>query len=145
MFCQKSILSSIYVFQSISELVSDSDPSVSKIVSASKNLEVVPIRNEGLYVLVDFGGFLALSSSLAPYDIAASIFIEMGVAFHANEADFLCMLEVEPMSLCDLSVDRCLDPGYLVDDFVSPSVFHHVDCKRKLVIDHPDKEESVLL
>ena len=54
------------------------------------------------------------------------------------------MLQVEPMSFCNLLVYCTFDPGKRIHDFVVP-VFKHFYSERKLSIDCPDQKEPILL
>lgn len=55
------------------------------------------------------------------------------------------MLQVEPVSLCYLAVDRLLDPVDVVDHLVAPLLLHDVDRPLELRVDDPDEQKALLL
>ena len=89
-----------------------------QIVSPTKDLQIVALWYESLTNVVDLLWLLRLASAHTENDVTVNVALDAvsEVALVANEACFLCMLQVVTMALVDLAVDRLLDPHYLVDE-----------------------------
>ena len=55
------------------------------------------------------------------------------------------MLQVEPVTFGDFSVDCLFDPVDVVDHPVAPLLLHHVDSPLELGVDDPDEQEPLAL
>lgn len=117
-----------------------------QVVSSSKDLQVEAVGHQGLCNVVDLLWLLALAAALAEDDVCLDVELSSfgHVALNSNEAGFLGMLQVVPVTLGDLAVYCLLHPGNLVNELVAV-VLHHRDSKAVLGVDHPDQEEPVLL
>lgn len=97
----------------VSNLVADSDPFLSQVVSPSEDLQVVAVGHQLVDILIDFFGLLTLPSPIAENDILSHSPSNFGshVALDADEAGLLGVLEVIAVSLGNFAVDGLLDPG----------------------------------
>lgn len=131
---------------SLSELISNGHPPIMKIIPSAENLQIVSIRHESLSHIIDLLRFLGLASPHVENHV--SLDVEEGllsdITFDADQAGFLCMLEVVAMALGNLTVNCLLDPGNLVNQGVTILV-HHFDCEAVLGVDHPNEKETGFL
>ena len=117
-----------------------------KVISPSEDLHVVPIWDKSLSDIVNLLWLLTLPPPLGEYDISLDIEVcfVSDVALDSDETRLLRMLQVKAMAFGDLAVDCLLHPSHLVNKTVAPLV-EHVQSKSVLVVDHPDKQETILL
>lgn len=117
-----------------------------KVISPSEDLHVVPIWDKSLSDIVNLLWLLTLPPPLGEYDISLDIEVcfVSDVALDSDETRLLRMLQVKAMAFGDLAVDRLLHPSHFVNKTVAPLV-EHVQSKSVLVVDHPDKQETILL
>ena len=92
-----------------------------KIVSASKNLQIVALWDERLNDVVHLLRLLRLTSAHAEDDIAVDAAFDSvaEIALVADEAGLFGMLKIVAVALIDLTIDGLLDPY----DFVDKSKF----------------------
>jgi len=117
-----------------------------QIVASTEDLEIVPVGNKCLSDLIYLLGFLRLATSLTEDHIGLNVEASLGidVPLHADKTSLLSMLQIVAVTLSYLSIDSLLDPGDLINEFVS-EMLHHVNGKAVLGINDPDKEEAVSL
>ena len=129
----------------VSQLIPDGYPAISKVVPASKYLQVESIGYQLFDVLINLGGFLRLTSPVGKNHIRCDVFIMRRIAFDSYQACLFGMLKVVSVTLGDLPVDCFLDPVDRVDHLVAPVLLHYVDCPLKFGIDDPDEQKPFLL
>lgn len=89
---------------------------------------------------------MALPTAVAEDDIRGhTLVILCEVALIANQAGFLCMLQVKPMSFCYFPVDCFLYPVYVIDYLVAPLLLHDVHRPLELRVDDPYEQKALLL
>ena len=133
-----------------SEFISDGYPAIVEIVASAKDLKVVSVRYQTFCDIVDFLWLLRLASTLTKYHI--SHYIESSIliwhfqdgAFGANQARFLSVLKIVPMTFGNFSIDSLLYPRYLVDNLVA-LIFHQFNSKTVLCVYYPYEEEPIFL
>lgn len=96
-----------------------------KVISSSKNFNVVAVRNKCFSNLVNLFRFLGLSSALTKDHIAVNIessFV-FNVAFNSNQASLLRVLKVVTMPFCNFTIDSLFDPGYFINHPIKTELF----------------------
>lgn len=123
----------------MSQLVSNRHPIVAQVVPAAKYLKVEAIWNEFLDVFVHLCGLLRLSSSFTENYVASNVCLEarrMKITLEANNAAFLSMLQIVPMSFGYFAVHCLLDPCHFIDYFVPP-LFYEFTRKSVFCVNGP--------
>lgn len=110
-----------------SQLISNGDPSIVKIVPAAEYLEIVAVGYQGLSYLVDLLRLLTLAAPLTEDYI--TLYVEAGlvrdIAPHTHKTSLLRMLEIVAMTLCNLSIHSLLYPRYLIHKPIK-SMLNHI-------------------
>jgi hypothetical protein len=117
-----------------------------EVVSSAKDLKVVSIRNKRLSYVINLLRFLGLTSSLRKNDVGFDVenSINSHITFYAYKTCLFCMLKIEAVAFCYLSIDSLLYPSNLVDKFVAIFV-EHFKSKSVLGIDDPNKKKTTFL
>lgn len=116
-----------------------------QIIPSPENLQIEAIRHDAFGQLINFRRLLRLAAPLTEDDVGHDVEAGGGVgarlkygSFGADEAGFFGVLEVVPMTLCNLAIDCLFDPSDLVDQAVAV-VLHHGNGEAVLGIDDPYK------
>jgi len=101
----------------LSEFISNSHPSIVKIVSAAKDLKVESIRDKSLCDLIDLLRLLGLTSSLAEDHITldVEVSLSLNVALDTNKASLLSMLKIVAVTFSNLAIHCLLYPSNLIN------------------------------
>ena len=141
-----------------SQLISNGDPSIVKVVPAAEYLEIVAVGYQRFSYLVDFLRLLTLAAPLTEDYI--TLYVEAGlvrdIAPHTHKTSLLRMLEIVAVTLCNLSIHSLLDPHYLIHKSIKSMLnhlyflpvailLHHAEGEAVLGIDDPNQEETVAL
>ena len=135
-------------FKTISQFISYRYPVVSQIVSSSKNLQTIPIRDQFLNVFVNLCRLLTLAPSFTKNDVFCYTSLDriQQISFNSHQTSLFCMLQVKSMAFGDFSINRLFNPCNRVNDFVAPYFFHQIDGKSIFCIDSPnDKKATIFL
>ena len=103
-----------------------------QVVPSPEYLQVVAVWNKILCNLVDLFWLLRLASSLTEDDVAVNFVADkiLEVTLVADEAGLFRMLQIVPVTFCNLAVDSLLDPN----DFVNhPTVNQMVNLLSSLL------------
>ena len=129
----------------LSDLVTNGHPLFPQIVSSSKNLQIVPVGHQFLYILVYLFWLLTLTPSVAEYHISSHSLLQfVRISFNTYQTGLLCMLKIISVSLGNFSVNSLLDPSDRVNNFVPP-LLHQLDSEHIFGINGPDDEHSIFL
>ena len=127
-----------------SKLVSDCYPTIVKIISSSKDFDVVTVWDHSLRYLINFFRLLWLATSLWENNIAHSIQVSFLIDFalSSDKTRLFSMLKIVSMTLRNLTVYGLLNPSNFIYKFVA-GLLHHFERKSILGVNDPNEKETV--
>lgn len=108
------LISILLAIRTLLNLISDSDPIISQIISSPENFEVITIRYKVFNHLINLFWFLTLASSSAKYHVTHHILIIFRFSLNTYKTCFFCMLEIITMPFRYFPIHSLFDPHYFI-------------------------------
>jgi hypothetical protein len=137
---QVKIIIKNLINKQISQLIPYSHPLISQIIPSSKYLQIIPIRNQLLNILINLSRLLTLPSTITKDNVTCYIASKLTkITLITNKTRLFCMLKIKSMPLCYSPIHSLLHPIYRIYNLISPLFLHRIYSPLEFRVNHPHK------